>query len=77
MPSLLWYSAMVSRMSKPRSLLLCLLRPIELTSSGWPLVAASCLIVFSGSSGEEGADGDADDQQGRDRPGPAHAAGSA
>ena len=50
MPSLRWYSAMVSRMSKPRSLLLCALRPIELTSSGWPLVAAICLIVFSGST---------------------------
>ena len=31
-------------------MLLCLLRPIELTSSGWPLVAASCLILFSGST---------------------------
>ena len=49
-PSLRWYSSTVSWMSRLRSLLLCALRPIELTSSGWPLVAASYLISFSGST---------------------------
>ena len=41
---------MVSWMSRLRSLLLCALRPIELTSSGWLLFAARLLSLFSGST---------------------------
>ncbi len=49
-PSLRWYNSMLCWVSRLRSPLLCALRPIELTSSGWLLVTAHCLIEWSGTT---------------------------
>ena len=52
-------------------MLLCALRPMELTSSAWLLFAARLLELVQREHGEERADGEADDQPGRDSSGPA------